>query len=337
MKLTALATVIGLVPLVAGCSERAPRAAASSDSTTPAAPLKSTAGAPPAVIESTAAAQPERPLISWMRSSFGPTARQVTVFDERPAGYHGTDRIIVIRSLSTNSTAMQFHVYVVNEAMDHVVRSVESWTAPWPDFTVRLDSVTPDSVYVTGRSTGYRRTLSRAYQWWPTGWKQPNLGRPQVAMAAPVCDDSLRVDLDARTIAGIWMNQPLEAVKREVGAANVIEGTTEAEGETSKMYTIKLCGHEVRRSWNGVSWHDPVFRTPEGLGIGSPLAAFDTAYGKGEATGEEGNSVRYWPLNGVGHFFVDVPDGCHDLAGGHWVVGRSCRATRISFIVFEKP
>ena len=75
----------------------------------------------------------------------------------------------------------------------------------------------------------------------------------------------------------------------------------------------------------------------EGLGVGSPLAAFDTAYGKGEAVGEEGNSVRYWPPDGGGHFFVDVSGGCYGMVGRRWVVDRACRATDISFIVLARP
>ena len=82
---------------------------------------------------------------------------------------------------------------------------------------------------------------------------------------------------------------------------------------------------------------DAVFRTAEGLGVGSPLAAFDTAYGRGEAVGEEGNSVRYWPPDGGGHFFVDVSGGCYGMVARRWVVDRACRATDISFVVFARP
>jgi len=350
MKLTALATVIALVPLIAGCSERTPRAAASTDSTTPAAPavavestpvahaapIESTAAVPAAAVQPTVALRPERPLVSEFRERFGSMFPHIAIVDSYPTAYHGKSNIVVGRGMTADSI-VSFSIAVANEAMTELGVAVGSGTGPWPDFTLQVDSVTPDSVYLTGTSASYRRSVQRAYRWWPTGDFTPRFPRPAGATASPVCGGSLRVDLDARTIAGIWMNQNIEAIKREVGAANVIEGTTEAEGETSKMYTIKLCGHEVRRRWNGVAWSDPAFRTAEGLGIGSTLAAFDTAYGKGEPIGEEGNSVRYWPINGVGHFFVDVPDGCYRLAAHHWVVDRSCRATSISFIVFTQP
>ena len=330
--------VVGLAPLVAGCTERTPRVPESSVSTPPAPPAaESTSGVPVAAVESSAAPHPESPLLVYMRSRIGSTFPHVALVDERPTGYHGKEHIVVIRAMSTDSTYINFSINVVNEAMTEGVRSVEIMTAPWPDFTLRIDRVTPDSVYLTGRSASYRRTLTRAYQWWPTAWKPPPQGRPQLAMAAPVCGDTLRVDLTARTIAGIWMNQSIADVRREVGAGNVITDTGYAEGTPVEEYVIKLCGHEVRRRWNGVSWGDPMFRTAEGLGVGSPLAAFDTVYGRGEAIGEEGNSVRYWPIEGGGHFFVDVSGGCYGLVARRWVVDRACRATGISFIVFARP
>ena len=341
--------VVGLAPLVAGCTERTPRVpessvstphappAAESTSGVPVAAVESTRAVPAAAIESSAAAHPDSPLLVYMRSRMGSTFPHVALVDERPTGYHGKEHIVVIRAMSTDSTYINFSIDVVNEAMTEGVRSVQIMTAPWPDFTLRIDRVTPDSVYLTGRSASYRRTLTGAYQWWPTAWKPPPQGRPPLAMAAPVCGDTLRVDLTARTIAGIWMNQSIADVRREVGAGNVITDTGYAEGTPVEEYVIKLCGHEVRRHWNGVSWSDAVFRTAEGLGVGSPLAAFDTAYGRGEAVGEEGNSVRYWPPDGGGHFFVDVSGGCYGMVGRRWVVDRACRATDISFIVFARP
>jgi len=282
------------------------------------------------------AAQQERPLVSEFRKRFGPTFPHIAIVDSYPTRYHGKFNIVVGRGMTADSI-IKFDIVVANEAMTELGVAVGSTTGPWPDFILHVDSVTPDSVYLTGSSASYRRSVKRAYRWWPTGDFTPRFPRPAGATASPVCGSSLRVDLDARTIAGIWMNQTMDAVKGEVGAANVTADTVYAEGEPSLAYTIKLCGHRVRRTWNGVSWSDPAFRTPEGLGVGSPLAAFDTAYGKGQPIGEEGNSVRYWPVNGVGHFFVDVPDGCYGIAGHHWIVDRNCRAVSISFIVFKKP
>src|SRR2546430_17188480 len=120
-----------------------------------------------------------------MRSRMGSTFPHVALVDERPTGYHGKEHIVVIRAMSTDSTYINFSINVVNEAMTEGVRSVEIMTAPWPDFTLRIDRVTPDSVYLTGRSASYRRTLTRAYQGWPTAWKPHPQGRPPPARAGP--------------------------------------------------------------------------------------------------------------------------------------------------------
>ncbi len=344
MKFSSLTySLIGLTAVVLRCSEPVPREPESSGSTPPAAAVESIRVTPATPAQTTAAvpvAPPESPLVSSLRSQFGSNHPYVAIVDSQRTDYHGKFKLIVVQAITTDSTAVDNSIYVVNEARVEPLRPVASWTTQWPDFIARIDRVTPDSVYVTGTSASYRRSVQRVYRWWPSGDFTPPHGPPPGATAAPVCGETVRVDLVAKTIAGIWMNQPIEGVKREVGAANVIADTVYAEGgEPVLEYTIKLCGHEIRRSWNGASWHDPVFRTPEGLGVGSPLVAFDTAYGKGEAIAEEGESVRYWPPNGIGYFFLDVPDGCSSgyRAAGPPTVDRTCRVSGISFIVFEKP
>jgi len=284
-------------------------------------------------------AQQDSALVARLRRLNGSMFADVAVVQTRPTTYQGKHSIVVERAVSTDSSAILFTIWVVNEGMTALERRVKTFAAPWPDYVVRIDSVTPDSVYVTGRSARYRRTLLRSYEWWPLGSRPPARTdvRPSVATAAPVCGDTVRVDLNAITIAGIWMNQSIEPVTREVGAANVTVQTGSAEGHHTQMYTIKLCGREVRRLPNSVSWSDPAFRTPEGLGIGSPLAAFDTAYGKGDAIGEEGNSVRYSPIDGEGHFFVYVAPACYGIGGHHWIVDPNCQAVGISFIVSANP
>src|SRR5256886_225796 len=77
--------VVGLAPLVAGCTERTPRVPESSVSTPPAPPaaestsgvpvaaVESTRAVPAAAIESSAAAHPDSPLLVYMRSRMGST------------------------------------------------------------------------------------------------------------------------------------------------------------------------------------------------------------------------------------------------------------------------
>ena len=274
------------------------------------------------------------PLIAGVRSYMSYYAH-FSVVDERP--FPGRRHAVLVRAVAKDTTNIRFEAFVTDSAMESVERRGPDLAAPWPDLAMRIERVTEDSVYLTGTSAAYGRTISRALPW---KWSQPYMGRPASALSAPACGAVVRVDLNARTIAGIWMNQPIEDIKREVGAANVTAHPIEVEGgETDTSYVIMLCGHEIHRTWNGASWTDPAFRTAEGLGVGSPLAAFDSVHGVGEAIGEEGNSVRYWPIEGTGHFFVDVDDGCYSITGGaapHWNVDRKCRATGISFIVFSK-
>jgi hypothetical protein len=346
MRLSALTkSLIGLTAVVVRCAApaRVPQTAESvaipHNVPVPVArPAVESTVVAPAAVEPAVATQLESPPLSWFRQSFGSSFRDIAIVDSQSTEYHGRFLIVVARGVNTDTTAAGIAIKAGKADMTGGVVAVASWTTQWPDFTARIDRVTPDSVYVTGTSPGYRQKLQRAYRWWPTGDFTPPHGPPATATTTPVCGDTLRVDLDAKTIAGIWMNQPIEPVKRQVGAANVIADTAYAEGgEPVLEYTVKLCGHEVRRSWNGASWHDPVFRTPEGLGVGSTLAAFDTAYGKGEAISEEGESVRYWPPKSFGYFFLEVPDRCYGSAGRRNTVDRSCRVTEISFIVFERP
>jgi hypothetical protein len=346
MKLSPLTkSLIGLTAVVVRCAAPAPRAPESSVLTPPAVPpaaIESTAAAPVARVQTTAAvpvAPPESPLVSSLRAQFGPNHPYVAIVDSQRTEYHGKFNLIVVQAITTDSTAVDNSIYVVNEARAEVLRPVASWTTQWPDFTARIDRVTPDSVYVTGTTASYGRSVQRAYRWWPSGDFTPPHGPPPGATAAPVCGEMLRVDLDAKTIAGIWMDQPIDSVKREVGAVNVTADTAYAEGEPVLVYTIKLCGHQVRWGWNGASWRDPAFRTPEGLGVGSTLAAFDTVYGKGEAIAEEGESVRYWPPKSFGYFFLDVPDRCSSgyRPAGRPTVDRTCRVSGMSFIIFQRP
>src|SRR2546430_1474012 len=161
--------VVGLAPLVAGCTERTPRVPESSVSTPPAPPAaESTSGVPVAAVESSAAPHPESPLLVYMRSRIGSTFPHVALVDERPTGYHGKEHIVVIRAMSTDSTYINFSINVVNEAMTEGVRSVEIMTAPWPDFTLRIDRVTPDSVYLTGRNARHHPPMIAPHPGWPT-------------------------------------------------------------------------------------------------------------------------------------------------------------------------
>lgn len=111
--------------------------------------------------------------------------------------------------------------------------------------------------------------------------------------------------------------------------------TAYPEGHASTAYDVEFCGHSVRRHWNAVSWTDSVFRTPEGLGVGSRIQDFDREYGEGEGMWGEGPAVRYSTPGAKGHFFLDAGGQCFAPQPGKIVIDRSCRVTKISFIILS--
>ena len=619
MWLVVLPAVLTTLSGVA-CSEHAPRARRSA---APSAPTAS----PAAATSPTRVAESGSALLARLGISFGPNFGEVAVVELRPTEHHGKHRILVVRAVTLDSSATLYDLFVVNDSLARLERRVVLMPAPWPDYTVQLERVTPESVYVTGRSASYGRTVRRAYEWWPltltathvfavgnagtivhydgtqwstqasdsttgfllgvwgsgprdvfavgsggrvlhydgrkwtaqasgttqtlqgvwgsgptevfavgrqgtilhydgTSWsaqasgttlalegvwgsgptnvlavgqgglilrydgnawseqtrwstqflygvwgsgprdvfavgtegtilhydgrtwsQQPSptteslygvwgtgpllrggvvgdaiavgvhgtivqydgsgwrtvsspasenwtgiwgsgpqdvfavgtgdtiahtdwagwhalpspmgqvfhavwgiaggpasegpqaAARPPHAASAPVCRDTLLVDLSAHTIAGIWMDQTGEEIKRQLGPGNVIAKVEKAEREDEvavEVDTIRICGHAVQCNGHSVSWSDPAFRTAEGLGVGSTLAAFDTAYGKGGAIAEEGTNVRYFPPNGSSHFFLSVPEACYDFSAPHVGVDRTCRVTNISLITLSR-
>ena len=135
-------------------SERDPR------SMTPTTPL------PTPSAGSASVSRPENPLLVRLRNSFGSNFGDVAVVETHPAGHHGNHTFVLARAVTRDSTATVYDLLVTDSA-GTIERRVATMTAPWPDYTLQVDRVTPESVYVTGRSAGYRRTLHRAYEWWP--------------------------------------------------------------------------------------------------------------------------------------------------------------------------
>jgi hypothetical protein len=150
------------------------------------------------------------------------------------------------------------------------------------------------------------------------------------------CDRPLVVDLRARTVAGVLMDTPPAQLVQLLGSARVTIDTAYPEGHPSAVYDIDFCGHTVRRHSNAVSWVDSTFRTPENLGVGSQIRDFDRHYGEGQGMWGEGPAVRYTAPGARSHFFLDAGGQCFAPQPGKVVVDRSCRVTRISFIVLAK-
>ncbi len=340
-KVVALRVACALLWMVA-CSGHGSRAPQLANGAAP--PTIDTTPAPPSpAANATHVVEVDSDRLDRLRQSFGPVFTDVAVVSERPSEHHGRHTIVIARGVTRDSSAIVYEL-LVYDSLGQVERTVGTVPAPWPDYTLRVEQVTADSIYLTGTSASYGKTLRHGYEWWPL--VRPRRAAalapvpPRTAATAPVCGDTLVVDLATHTIAAIWMDQEGDVIRRQVGPAHVVVQTERREGNAVNVDVIALCGHEVRRTGDrisgGVSWTDPVFRTREGLGVGSTLAAFDTVYGRGEAIAEEGNSVRYYPPEGGTHFFLDVSDGCFRFTGNHVDVDRSCRVVRVSFITITR-
>jgi len=149
------------------------------------------------------------------------------------------------------------------------------------------------------------------------------------------CGRSIPVDLRARTVASMSLDTVPERLIELLGTARVRVDTTYPEGHASTVYDVQFCKHTVRRLWNSVTWTDSIFRTPEGLGVGSQIQDFDRAYGEGEGVWGEGPSVRYSPPGATGHFFLEAGGQCFAPQPGKIVINRACQVTRISFIILS--
>lgn len=141
------------------------------------------------------------------------------------------------------------------------------------------------------------------------------------------CDpSSLTIDIRTGTVGGVPLDVRADSLKRSLGAERVSRSVEQLEGEASPLYTIDVCGHRLTRHWNGLSWRDPEFKTAEGVGVGRPLAAFDTAYGTGKAMWSEAGVVVAFRYDDR-ELFATVASSCiaETESGRPLVRGRDCR------------
>jgi hypothetical protein len=153
--------------------------------------------------------------------------------------------------------------------------------------------------------------------------KRTGLAAALLALWLPaVGADSIVVDLTAGTVAGVDMNQSGPALKKKLGA-RVKKTTEQLEGEPSELWIVFFGKAEVRKHWNGFSFTDPVFRTKEGLGVGSTVADFDKTYGQSTFSEEEG---CHWIFEGKSFIFA-LESGCtndrQQKVNEVWIAARS--------------
>lgn len=103
-------------------------------------------------------------------------------------------------------------------------------------------------------------------------------------------------------------------------------------------YAVRICGHVMERSQLGVSWTDPAYRSPEGLGVGSTLSAFDSVFGLGKISADHGLQVRY-DLERY-KLYVEVDESgsdCYTIGPPVSTVDRSCRVNMIGLDLHNRP
>jgi len=113
------------------------------------------------------------------------------------------------------------------------------------------------------------------------------------------------VDMAAGTVGGVDLSQRGADLKRTLGV-RVRKTTEQLEGEPSELWVVSFGKQEVHKHWNGFSFTDPVFRTREGLGVGSTVADFDKAYGQSSFSEEEG---CHWIFENKSFIFA-LKSGC---------------------------
>ena len=152
---------------------------------------------------------------------------------------------------------------------------------------------------------------------------------PVAAQARKPCSEQATIDLHAGTFAGVPLDSSVAYLRQHPGPIVITRVERKLGGERWMQYVYAVCGHRLDRLDHGVRWTDPAIRTTECLGVGSLVTAFDSVYGIGVITREEGTAVHY-TRKGVG-FWVDLPDRCFTYFdnGVRVEVDRRCKAVAI--------
>jgi hypothetical protein len=146
------------------------------------------------------------------------------------------------------------------------------------------------------------------------------------------CGQVIVVDLRRRSVGGVQLDTTIAVVTAALGSIRVQRRDAMPEGHQEEAYDIDFCGHRVRRFLSGIGIEDSVFRTAEGVGVGSHVATFDSAYGTPEIASEEGDFLRYTVRSAALNLIVVVPDTCYRASQGRLVgVGPNCPAKSMWF------
>src|SRR5574337_387652 len=101
------------------------------------------------------------------------------------------------------------------------------------------------------------------------------------------------VDFTAGTVGGVTIRGDIADISKTIGPNRIRKTTEELEGEPSDVYIISFGDHKIFKHESNFSYNDPIFRTKEGLGVGSEVQDFDRRYGQGRVSDEEGFAIYY--------------------------------------------
>ena len=131
--------------------------------------------------------------------------------------------------------------------------------------------------------------------------------------AAPPPDAGrLLIDIEAKSIASVRVNDSLAQLRKRFGANNVAKAIESLEGDPSPIVVVAVDRHKLVKHWNHVSTDDSAFKTKEGLGPGSTLAAFEQTFGPASRGEGEGGWYVSFRIGKGDEFQVRVGDACLD-------------------------
>ena len=112
-------------------------------------------------------------------------------------------------------------------------------------------------------------------------------------LGAGKSESPIIVDFASGTVGGIKLRGDIEEIRQAIGANRVTKETEYLEGQPSDMYIVSFGTHKIYIHWNAFSYNDPIFKTKDGLGVGSKLQDFNHAFGQGRVSQEEGFAIYY--------------------------------------------
>jgi len=133
-----------------------------------------------------------------------------------------------------------------------------------------------------------------------------------VHAATPPDASRFLIDIAAKSIGSVRVDDSLPQLRRRFGANSVAKTTENLEGDASPIVVVAVDGHKLVKHVNHMSTNDPAFKTKEGLGPGSTLAAFEQTFGPASRGEGEGSWYVNFRIGKSDEFQVRVGDACFD-------------------------